>query len=199
MVCTRVPTNTWLREDREVKFQDLLNTAPEFSGMSAKDIDDLERIMIVKSYPDRHEFFKEGAGGTDIHLLVEGQVGVTHHRGRQRGDIQIKILKPCEMFGLLAAVADIKHEASCRAIGPVTVATIPRTAFKLLINADTTLGLNFLQLTVSQLANDYKSLNDLLRKAIFSNSEEDAMAVLAPVIDNYIGVDRRSQDRRNIH
>jgi CRP-like cAMP-binding protein len=167
--------------------------------MSAKDIDDLERIMIIKSYPDRHEFFREGAGGTDIHLLVEGQVGVTHHRGRQRGDIQIKILKPCEMFGLLAAVADIKHEASCRAIGPVTVATIPRTAFKLLINADTTLGLNFLQLTVSQLANDYKSLNDLLRKAIFSNSEEDAMAVLAPVIDNYIGVDRRSQDRRNIH
>jgi CRP-like cAMP-binding protein len=169
--------------------------------MTSKDIDDLERIMRIKSYPDNYEFFKEGARGTDVHLLVEGQVGVTHHRGRQRGDIQMKLLKPCEMFGLIAAVTDVKHEASCRAIGPVTVATMPRTAFKLLFDANSTLGLHFLQLTVSQLANDYKSLNDLLRKAIFSTSEEEAMAVLSPVINTHIGVDRRSQsqDRRSIH
>ena len=182
-----------------MKFQDLLNTAPEFSGMTSKDIDDLERIMSIESYPDNHEFFKEGKGGTDVHLLVEGQVGVTHHRGKHRGDIQMKLLKPCEMFGLIAAVTDVKHEASCRAIGPVTVAKMPRTAFKLLFNANSTLGLHFLQLTVTQLANDYKSLNNLLRKAIFSNSEEEAMAVLAPVVNNYIGADRRSLDRRNIH
>lgn len=182
-----------------MKFQELLNTAPAFSGMSSKDIDDLERIMIIKSFPDGHEFFKEGAGGTDIHLIVEGQVGVTHHRGRQRGDIQMKLLKASEMFGLIAAVTDVKHEASCRAVGRATVATIPRTAFKLLFEANSTLGLHFLQYIVAQLANDYKSLNDLLRKAIFSNSEEEAMAVLAPVVNTYIGADRRSLDRRNIH
>ena len=199
MVCGFISENTWVREDRKMKFRELLNTAPEFSGISSKDIDDLERIMSVKNYPDNYEFFKEGTGGSDIHLLVEGQVGVTHHRGNQRGDIQMKLLKPCEMFGLIAAIANVKHEASCRAKGSVTVATIPRNAFNLLINTNSTLGLRFLKLSVAQLANDYKSLNDLLRKAMFASNEDEAMAVLSPVFSTYTGLERRSPNKNNIH
>jgi CRP/FNR family transcriptional regulator len=156
-----------------MNFKEFLETAPVFSGLTQHDIDDLEHMMRINKYPDGHDFFKEGTTGHHVHLIVEGEVSVTHKKGTQRGSLEIKHLEAGEMFGLLSAITNIKHEASCHAIGPVTIASIPNQAFKLLFDSNSTLGLHFLHLITAQLAKDYSSLVSLLRRALFAENEEE--------------------------
>ena len=42
-----------------MSLSEFLQTAPEFSGMSASDIATLDRIMVLKDYPDGHVFFSD--------------------------------------------------------------------------------------------------------------------------------------------
>ena len=182
-----------------MSFKEFLETAPEFSGLTPHDIEDFEHIMRVCEYPDEHAFFKEGITGYDIHLIIKGEVSVNHKKGSERGSIEIKRLKAGEMFGLLSAITDIKHEASCRAVGPVTVASMPVQAFKLLYSTNSTLGLHFQQFVTTQLAKDYSSLVSLLRRALFAENEEEIEAAFSQDSEaTYRGkTDNRVGERRH--
>ena len=175
------------------KFKEFLETAPDFSSLSPDDVDHLEHIMRVSKHPDGYEFFKEGTAGHTVNLIVEGEVSATHRKGSQRGSIEIKRLRAGEMFGLLSAITDIKHEASCQAVGPVIIASLPNQAFKLLFGSNSTLGLHFQQLVTAQLAKDYSSLVDLLRRALFADNEEEIQAVFKHFTgEKYNGAERRA-------
>jgi CRP-like cAMP-binding protein len=181
-----------------MSFKEFLETAPEFSGLTPHDIDDFEHIMSVSEHPDEYEFFKEGTAGRDVLLIVKGEVSVTHNKGTERGSLEIKRLKAGEMFGMLSAVTGIKHEASCQAIGPVTIASMPRQAFTLLFGSNSTLGLHFQQLVTAQLAKDYSSLVSLLRRALFAENEEEIQAAFEQYSEaGYNGPEKRSGDRRD--
>jgi len=174
-------------------FNNFLETAPEFSNLTEQDIENFQRIMCVREYPAGHEFCKEGTGGHEAHLIINGEISVTHKRGVERGSLEINRLKPGNMFGIVAIMTDKKHEASYRAVGPVTVATMPGSSFKLLYESNSKLGLHFQQFVVTQLAKDYQSMIDLLRRVLFANSKEEALSAFNPMNP----ADRRApQDRR---
>ena len=176
-----------------MSFNDFLETAPEFSNLTEQDIEDFQRIMCVREYPDGHEFCKEGTEGHEAHLIIKGGVSVTHKRGVERGSLEINHLKPGSMFGITAIMTNKKHEASYRATGPVTVATMPGSSFKLLYESNSKLGLHFQQFVVTQLAKDYRSMIDLLRRVLFADSKEEALSAFTPINPE----DRRAaQDRR---
>lgn len=181
-----------------MSFKKFLETAPEFSGLTPHDIEDFEHIMRVSEYPDGYAFFKEGKAGHDIHLIIKGEVSVNHKKVGERGSLEVKRLKAGEMFGLLSAITDIKHEASCEAVGPVTVATMPVQAFRLLYSTNSTLGLHFQQFVTTQLAKDYSSLISLLRSALFAENEEEIEAAFSHDSDaTYRGkTDKRVGERR---
>ena len=156
-----------------MNFKTFLETAPEFSSLSARDIDDFEHIMRVNTYPDGHEFFKEGTGGHDVYLIIDGEVSVTHKKGIERGS-----------FGLLSAITDLKHEATCYAAGPVVAASMPNQAFKLLFGSNSALGLHFQSYITSQLARDYSSLINLLRTALSAKNDEESRIIFSSYNDN---------------
>lgn len=180
-----------------MNFRAFLETAPEFSGLTSQDIEDLEHIMRVSEHPDGYEFFTEGTSGHNVHLIVEGEVSVTHRKGSERGNLEVKRHKAGEMFGLISAITDQKHEASCKAFGPVTIASMPMPVFKLLFGSNSTLALHFQELVTVQLAKDYSSLVNLLRKALFAESEEEIQSTFEQYGEHiYSGPEKRSNERR---
>ena len=120
---------------------------------------------------------------------------MTHKKGTERGSLEMKHLQPGNMFGIIAVISGKKQEATYVAAGPVTVATMPSTSFKLLHESNSRLGLHFQQFIVTQLAKDYRTLIDLFRRALFTDNEEEALAAFSPV--NATPERRQTQERRH--
>ncbi|MGW8311243.1 MAG: Crp/Fnr family transcriptional regulator [Thiogranum sp.] len=167
----------------------LLETAPNFVGLSRADVEALDRIMMEKDYPDGHEFFKQGNPADTIYLIVDGKVAVTQRHSDDRCHTELKRMGSGEIFGEWALIDHSRRSACCTAVGPVRVASLPRSAFELLYMANSPLPYHFLQIIARQLARDLRSLVGTLRGAIFEGSN----APLRP----YDGPERRSdRDRR---
>ena len=71
---------------------EFLATVPEFDGLSPDDIETLTKIMVLREFSDGHEFVREDAAAQDVYVIVDGEVAVTHKRGKQRGFLDIKHL-----------------------------------------------------------------------------------------------------------
>jgi CRP-like cAMP-binding protein len=169
---------------------ELLETAPEFAELSRNDVETLDRIMVEKVYHDGHEFFKQDSPADTIYLIIDGEVAVTRSYSDERGHVEFKRLGAAEIFGQLALIDHTKRHACCRAVGPVRVAYLPRSAFELLYATNSQTPHHFQHIVARQLARDLRSLVGTLRRAIF----EDSNAPLLP----YKGPERRTnEDRRS--
>ena len=179
-----------------MNFHEFLQTVPELAGLSRDEKATLEKSMVVKDYPDEHEFFQESKPGEAIYLIIKGEVAVTHEKGIERGMIQLARLYSGEWFGLVSLIAGGRHEASCKAVGPVQAASLPRAAFMLLYEANVPIALHFQHIVASQLARDYRAIADLLRQVVFATSKDEAQNAFHKVITRYRGPERRKGDRR---
>lgn len=170
-----------------MNLSEFLQTAPEFADLTPADIEILERAMTVRNYPDGHEFIKEDAVGDAVYLILDGEVCVRRRRGRERGFVDIKRMRPGELFGLISLIDQSKHHASCKAIGPVRAASLPRTAFELLYETNSPLPHHFQHIVARQLARDLRAVTRVLRQDIFGDDTSGG----------YTGPERRSGgDRR---
>lgn len=177
-------------------FHKFLQTIPDFKDIPNSQLAILERSMLVSTYRDGHMFTKEGGRGDKIFLLVDGHVSVTHNKGSQCGFLEIKKLYPGEWFGLISILGNGHHEATCTAIGDVTVAELPSNAFILLYESNAPLAHQIQRSISRQVANDYRSLVNILRKIIFSlDSGEDYQEILGNILNSYSGPERRSSDK----
>ena len=176
-------------------FKKLLEIAPEFSSLTNQDIEDFERIMCVHEYPAGHEFFKEGNVGNEVHIIINGEVSRTHVKGDKRGSLETIHLRQGDIFGIIAVISEKKHGASYIAVGPVTVATMPSSSFKLLHENNSKLGFHFQQYVVAQLAKDYRALIDSLRRSSpVENGTEETPVTFSS--DDHIHERRHAQERR---
>lgn len=180
-----------------MNFSEFLRTVPEFAAFSERELDTLERAMTVREYPNGYEFIKEGTAADALYLIIDGEVAVTHRRsGEERGQLEIKRLQPGEMFGLIALIDHGKREATCRAVGKVEAASLPRPAFELLYDANAPLALHFQRMVAHQLMRDFRALIQLIRNEIFAESSAASREQLESIAARYSGPDRRKGDRR---
>ena len=173
---------------------ELLETAPEFAGLSRADVEALDRIMLEKDYPDGYEFFRQGGPAETIYLIVDGEVAVTQRHGDDRGHTELKRMHSGEIFGQWALIDHTRRSACCRAVGPVRAASLPRTAFELLYATNSPLPYHFQLLIARQLARDLRSLVGTLRHTIFADIAESATPYNGP--ERRANRDRRTKDRR---
>jgi CRP/FNR family cyclic AMP-dependent transcriptional regulator len=172
-----------------VKLIELLETAPDFAGLSRADVEALDRIMVEKDYPDGYEFFRQGSPADTIYIIIDGEVAVTQRHSGNRGHTELKRMGSGEIFGEWALIDHGKRHACCKASGPARVASLPRSAFELMYSANSPMPRHFLNIVARQLTRDLRSLVGTLRQAIF----EDSSAPLR----SYEGPERRSdKDRR---
>ena len=155
-----------------MQFTEFLETVPEFSEFNRHDLEILEKILVVRDYPDGHEFIHEGKSADGMYLVVEGEVAVSHCREEKQGLMELNRMRPGELFGLVALIDHGRRVASCRAMGPTRIASLPRSAFELLYSANSPLAEHFLKIVARQLMRDYRSLTQVLRRSIFETGQQ---------------------------
>lgn len=154
-----------------MSLSDILRRAPEFASLPTKELDTLADAMVVRDYPDGHQFIKEGRPGDTFYIIVDGQVDVTRKTAHRVADINH--LKQCQSFGMISLIDHGKSTATCTAVGPVKVASLPRPAFELLYHANIPLANHFLHIVSRQLRHDMRNLASQIRNAMAQDSRDE--------------------------
>ncbi|MDX5151905.1 MAG: cyclic nucleotide-binding domain-containing protein [Acidiferrobacterales bacterium] len=151
---------------------EFLQANPLFDSFSRPEIETLEKAMSTSRYPDGHLFVKEGKKGDACYLILEGEVSVTRESKAERGAEQVRMMGPGEMFGLIALIDHGKRAATCKAVGEVTAASLPPTAFDLLFQSDAPIAHHFQFVIARQLARDLRAYNHALLNTLFGRQNE---------------------------
>ncbi len=149
----------------------LLRRFPAFSGFPESDLEVLAKAMSIGDYNDGHLFIREGAKGDTMFLIIEGQVLVSRKKTVGDGFELVKKMGAGEMFGLISLIDSGLCTASCRAVGAVKAASLPRFAFDMLFNMDAPIAHHFQYLIACQLVHDVRLFNELLRKIVLADDE----------------------------
>lgn len=166
---------------------EFLRSIPDFDGLTDDDLTVLEKAMVIKSHDDGHVFFSQGSRGDNVYLILEGKVSIKRHINKQIADLKLKQMHMGELFGLYSLITGRRHQATCEAVGPVTTASLPGSAFRLLYDAHSPLTHHFQDIVTRQLVQDYRSLVDLLRNIIFSNDADEARNYIDMTRMRYLG------------
>lgn len=138
---------------------EFLLTVPTFAEFDQAELDVLERALRVDQFPVGHIFFKQGQRGHCLYVLMEGEVHVSHRHRAERGVDDLGTLHAGDVFGLQALIDDLPRYSTCRADTPVTVASLPKTAFNLLFNAHISLAEHFQYMVARQVVQELRRLN----------------------------------------
>ncbi len=148
----------------------VLDTASLFRDLTAVERDALARAMVVERFPDGHQFIREGVPPVDwrhaAYVILDGKVLVTVDRKGPSDFGVVRLLEPGEVFGIVALVDDGARAATCRAAGPVTVASLTRQAFTMLYQSDMPVAVHFQLALARQLARDLRCANEELAEAM---------------------------------
>ncbi|MSP59888.1 MAG: cyclic nucleotide-binding domain-containing protein [Myxococcales bacterium] len=141
-----------------------LRSLPHFASLSPTRIDALATALMVQNHPAGHVLIKEGKHGDTAYLLLEGEVAVTRqHEGRES---ELRRLGPGDLFGLLSMIDQAPRSASCVAVSPVRVASLPQSAFTLLFNAHADIAYALQWALAAQLAGDFRRVSHRIREAL---------------------------------
>lgn len=145
--------------------RNFLHTLPGCQSMSDEDLDHLSAAMRVEEYPDKHVFIYQDQLAKELYLLLEGKVGVCHY-GQSGRYHTIRTLEPGDFFGMLSLSDGKPSVASCGAIGPVKVASLPFSAYLLLYQPGSAIGCSFQYVIAAQLARQLRDRHNMLRNLL---------------------------------
>ncbi len=142
-----------------------LHTLPGFQYLSEEDVTHVAAAMRVDDYPDGHVFVYQDKLAKELYLLLEGEVRACHY-GQSGRYHTMKVLQPGEFFGLLSLSDGKPSVTSCAAQGPVKVASLPFTAYRLLYQPSSDIGCRFQYVLAAQLARDLRDRHAGLRNLL---------------------------------
>jgi CRP-like cAMP-binding protein len=151
----------------------LLNL-PSFSGFSPREIDILESVLKVASFPEGHVFTRQGEPGEAMHVLLEGSVRVTQQDEIAGLSQEVKELRDGELFGLLSLISQMPAAATCTATSNAKAASLSREDFDRLMQTAPQLGHHLHYMVAVQLARDLQTRNRSMRALL--KREADALA-----------------------
>lgn len=152
-----------------------------FEGMSADDLDMVDRILVRRTVHDGHVFFRQGDQSSTtaaLYLVLSGTVHV-HAPGQKKGALGVdRRIGAGSLFGLLSLLDDAPRSATCTAVGPTEVAVLDRNAWRAIQSDGHRLGARFQLGVARQLASDLRSLSDRLTTAALGDE--------APLLEGYV-------------
>jgi len=144
---------SWRQKKFNMNLIEFLLSTPEFNMLSYDELEMLDKIMLVDNYPDGHKF----KSVNNVYLVIEGKVSVTQKRNH--GTLQLNRAYPGELFGLYSLIDDSKCLATCKAVGLVRAASIPRSAFELLFSSTLPLASHFQRIVAHQRVHAVRAIN----------------------------------------
>ncbi len=145
--------------------RNFLRSLPSFQYLSDADVDHVAAAMRVDDYPHHHVFVYQDKLNKELFLLLDGRITVGHY-GTGGRYYTLKTIQPGEFFGIPSLSEGKPATTTCQADGPVTVASMPFSAYLLLYQPDSDIGCRFQFVVASQLARDLHDRHDALRKLI---------------------------------
>ena len=149
---------------------EFLQTVPTFSDFSQTELDVLEHALRVDKFPVGHVFFKEGQKGHSLYILMEGEVHVSRKHKIGQGLDDLGALKTGDVFGLLSLIDDRPRYSTCRAVTPVTTASLPKTAFNLLFNSHLAIAEHFQYIVARQLVRELRRLDEAVVSSLMQGN-----------------------------
>ena len=129
--------NSWDQGNMAINLIECLMSIPEFDTLTHDELEMLDQTMLVDQYPDGHKF----KSNDNIYLIIDGDVAERYKK--DCGLMQLNHIHSGELFGLFSLINNSKQTAVCSAVASVSAASLPRSAFELLINSNLPLGKHF--------------------------------------------------------
>jgi len=136
-----------------------LQTVSTFSDLTQNELEVLERALRVDDIPAGHVLLEEGQKSRSFYIVMKGEVEIFRKHKTGQGLDDLGVLKSGELFGLQSLVCNQRQNSTCRAITPVTVASLPKTAFSILYNAHVSISEHFQYIVAQQLSRDLRRLD----------------------------------------
>ena len=135
----------------------------------------LRRVELTPCEAELREGERADALTCAMYLLLDGKVAVDA-RAPEGGFAVHRVLEPGHVFGAVALVADVPRSATCRALGPVTVASMDRRTFGELFRRDVGVHARFQLVIARSLAADLRDLRELLVSSLASGDQKGLQA-----------------------
>jgi len=148
-----------------MRLRNFLRDLPGFQYLREEDIDHLAAAMRVEEYPDQHVFIYLDDLAKELFLLIEGKVAVCHY-GRSGRYHPVQTLTPGDFFGMLSLSDGKPSVASCSAVGPVKVASLPFSAYILLYQPGSEIGCRFQYVIATQVPRQLANRHAMLRQLL---------------------------------
>ncbi|QIE41573.1 Crp/Fnr family transcriptional regulator [Rhodobacteraceae bacterium SC52] len=108
---------------------ELIKTIPLFRGLESDAAEALERLMVLRLFPDGHFITQRGTPGHDVYILLSGScLGVIQSRSGK--EVVLDRIAQGRVFGELGALDGGSRVRSVKAVGPVQVGVISANRFE---------------------------------------------------------------------
>lgn len=152
----------------------ILRRGSLFAPLKAAERQVLEQALCVRRYPRGYRFTEQGKRADAMYLIIEGQITLQQHVEGSTQRSRHKTLRPGTAIGLVSMIDNGPATATSRARGTVTVASLPRDAFMLLVSTRAEIGRHFQQMVARQLD---RQIHLSVRRTTSALSKHDGHAI----------------------
>ncbi|MFT4628361.1 MAG: CRP-like cAMP-binding protein [Myxococcota bacterium] len=145
-----------------------------FESFDDKQLETLDRILVLQSYGRGHVFMREGDATTSMNsalfVIVEGDVDVASRRP-DGGFAVDKTVGAGSILGMIGLLDHEKRSATLTAATAVKAAHLSRHAFMEMYWSKADLAAKFQFALAQQLVRDIRNLDNMLRDAVLSGDD----------------------------
>ena len=142
-----------------------LETSKPFRNLNPVEQQALRKIAVEKSFSASQQIFKEGEPGNRFYLIVSGDVRISRDIPGS-GEEALAVLQPGACFGEMAVFDRSERSTDAVANGPVTLMTITRPDFEILLDFNRDMAYKILRSMVRLLSSRLRVTNDNLRSVL---------------------------------
>jgi CRP-like cAMP-binding protein len=138
-----------------------------------------KKVELEQTFEDGEIIVKEGASGSEMYIIQEGQVAVTREIGDQ--EMVLATLERGTFFGEMSLLEGLPRSATVRAVGETKLQVLRRGGLLLKIRRDPTFALEMLQQMSYRIRYMSEQLSTLLEAEDLSHEELEGMFVAAEI------------------
>jgi CRP/FNR family cyclic AMP-dependent transcriptional regulator len=141
---------------------ELLSTIAIFKDLTPDELGRLSEVCEERKYESGAYVFHEGEPGNRLFIIVEGAVRISRQIPGA-GEEALAVLKKGSLFGEMAVFDHSERSTDAIADGGVTLLTISRPEFEMLLEFNKELGTKVLWAVIRMLSHRLRSTNDSLK------------------------------------
>jgi CRP-like cAMP-binding protein len=139
---------------------DILGKVPFFSGLSQREILEINRLFREKGYQPGEVIFYEGDPAQRLYVLASGKVKLLRHSLSGK-DVLLDLLTPGEFFGSLSTLGDEEYPDTAKAQTVTCVLEIGSDEFRKVLDAFPSVTLHVLAAVTGRLKEAHERIRQL--------------------------------------